>query len=99
MAAAENQRLLVPDALERGDDLRAELRAGMGLDLVDRGANRAPAAIRAVARQGVEGVRDEHDPRREWDFVAREPVRVAPSIDPLVARASDLEHEWRELDP
>ena len=61
----------------------------------DRGAGRP---VGAGARQRVERVGDEHDPRRQRDRVAGEPVRIAEPVDPLVARPRALADEGVEVE-
>src|SRR5712691_1960130 len=96
-AAAEEARLVAPDVLERVDDTRAELRPGVAAELLERGVDASGAAVRAVARQRIEGVGDEDDPRGEGDLLGGEAVGIAGSVDPLVAPAGDLEHDRRQV--
>ena len=73
-ASRRRARLVVRGTSARArDHFRTELAAGMGTQLLHRRRDRAGRAVGAVARQRVEGVRDEHDPRRQRDLVAGSP--------------------------
>ena len=54
-----------------------------------RGRDRHRLAVGAGRGHGVEGVADGHDPRRERDLLARQPVRVAAAVVALVRGAHD----------
>src|ERR671923_108248 len=90
--------LVSVETLERGDDERAELRAGVGPDLRHRLDEPAGAAVRAIGGQRVERVRDEDDSRGERNRLAGEAVGVAAAVHSLVARPRDLEDDRREPD-
>ena len=91
--AFEQGALFAVDRFEGRHDLRAELGSGVRPQLIERGGHGSGGPVRAIARQGVERVGDEDDARRQRDGLAVEPVRVAPSVDALVARPGDLEHD------
>src|SRR5207248_11744952 len=54
--------------------------------------------IRPGARERVERIGDEHDPRRQRDVLPRQSIRVAHPIHALVARASALADERMQVE-
>ena len=79
--------LAVEHANQRGDGRRAELRAGMALDLDARLLGRQRTAVGAIGRHRVPGVADEADPARERDRLAGEAVGIAAAVPALVLGA------------
>ena len=69
---------------ERSDDRGIELRARVRVQLGERGRGAPRLAVGPVHSDRLERVRDEDDPRAERDLLAREPVRVARSVEVLV---------------
>jgi hypothetical protein len=77
---------------ERLDDARVELRPGAALELRAGGLLVERPAVRPVAHERVPGVAGEHDPRRQRDRVARQPVGVAAAVPALVLVAHGRGH-------
>ena len=71
-------------AEQRGHDSRVELGSRVAAQLADRRVSLHRAPVRAVAGHRVVGVADEDDPGGERDPIARESVRVAGPVPPLV---------------
>src|SRR5204863_5261944 len=69
-------------------DLRVELLSRLLGDFVDRIRPRLVPAVRPVARDRIERVRDREHAGTEWDLVPAEAVRVAVSVPALVVRAN-----------
>src|SRR4029079_2393575 len=69
---------------EGGDDVRIELGAGVGVELLERLLARDRQAVGPRRGHGREGVTDGDDAGCERDRVAGEPVRVARSVPALV---------------
>src|SRR5215218_10025176 len=86
-AGAGRERVLVEHAKKGVDHRRAELRPGVGLELLDGLLERHRVAVGAVGRHGVEGVAAADDGGAHRDLVAHESVWVAGAV-PLLVRGA-----------
>jgi hypothetical protein len=96
--AAELQRLpgeAIGDGRQREeiDELGIELRTAPLPHDVERATDAAAAMIAAAVRDGVEGVGDGDDARREGDALAAQSTWIAAAVPPLMVR----EHAGGEL--
>src|SRR3989442_4444208 len=80
------------------DDDRVELRALAGFQLGERELGCAPLAVGAGRRHGVIGIADGHDARVQRDVLARQSVRVAAAVVPLVVVQDDVQDLPEGLD-
>ncbi len=87
---AEDATQLPLAEAERLDDLRIELRAVLGEDLVGRMLPIEGAPIRAVAGHRVERIGQREDAGTQRDFLTFEPARVSAAVPTLVVRPDDL---------
>src|SRR5690242_511593 len=99
LAVREDQlRIGSPQKPERLDDLWAELRARVLLDLGECREQRTRRPVRPVAGERVERVGHEDDSGRQWNLLAGEPVGISGSVDALVARAGALSYDRVEVE-
>ena len=75
------------------DELRIELRSAAGRDHIRGIAGATTFAISTAMRDGIEGVGERDDPRRQRYALAAQPPRISGAVPALVMR----DHTFREL--
>ena len=72
------------------DHFRVELRPRAAAELLERLLGGASGAVGPVGRDRAVGVAAADDPRDERDLLADEPIRVAATVEALVAGAHEV---------
>src|SRR3989442_14856804 len=76
---------------ESSHDLRVELPAGHGEDLVGRVLPGQGPSVRPVARHRIECVRDREDSRTDRNLLVDQSVRISTTVPALVVVLDDLD--------
>ncbi len=70
--------------------MRVKLGAGAGLDILHGLRQRPGLLVGALAEQGIEYIDYRHNPRRQWDLLTSQLLRIALAIEVLVVASGDF---------